>query len=300
MSIKKKILVVDDEPFNLDILTEYLSEAGYEVISAEDGLVALKRLQEHPDVDLVVLDRMMPHMDGIEVLKTIKSDDKLKHIPVIMQTAAAQSKQILEGIEAGVYYYLTKPYEDTLLLNIVRAALLDALNQNELREEVHSTKRIFGMMSQARFRVRTLDEARTIAFFIATAFPDPDAAIYGLTELLINAIEHGNLGITYDEKTALIIEDSWQEEVTRRLSLEENKNKYVSVLFELADEKIKLSIKDEGAGFDFKPFLEMTPERCLALHGRGIAMSKMLSFDTQEYIGCGNEVVCTVSLTKGR
>ena len=100
--------------------------AGYEVVLAEDGLAALERLEENPDTAAIVLDRMMPEMDGMEFLSRIKANPKFQDIPVIMQTAAAGSEQVLQGIQAGVYYYLTKPYDDVLLLAILEAALRDA------------------------------------------------------------------------------------------------------------------------------------------------------------------------------
>src|SRR3974390_783013 len=105
-----KILAVDDEEFNLDILTSSLADAGYEVFEARDGLEALKTLEEQPDIEVILLDRMMPNVDGMEVIRRIKSGGRFQDIAVIMQTAAAATEQVLQGIKAGVYYYLTKPY----------------------------------------------------------------------------------------------------------------------------------------------------------------------------------------------
>ena len=118
-----KILVVDDDTFNLDILTEHLSLAGYDVIQAEDGDMALKMVHNHPDIAAIVLDRMMPRIDGMEVLKIIKGNSRLHTIPVIMQTAMATPNQKLDGMRAGAYGYLTKPYEDDELVSIVKSAL---------------------------------------------------------------------------------------------------------------------------------------------------------------------------------
>ena len=296
MRQKAKLLVVDDEPFNLDIMTEYLSDDGYEVICAEDGVIALQKLDMHRDVDLIVLDRMMPNMDGMEVLKRVKADTNFHNIPIIMQTAAAQSKQIFEGIKAGVYYYLTKPYVDFMLLNIVNAALLDAKNKKEMIEEVREHKHVFGMMKQSCFGFRTLEDTKNLAYFIANCFPNPENVIYGLSELLINAVEHGNLGITYEEKTNLILASTWKEEVERRLMLPQNHKKLAYLSYELMDKSITVRVRDQGLGFDSQPFMSIDANRTTDLHGRGIAMSRMLSFDSMEYIGCGNEVICTVLL----
>jgi CheY-like chemotaxis protein len=294
--MRKKILSVDDDALNRDILSEYLTEGGYEVIEADDGDTALQLLRSVEGIDAIVLDRMMPRLNGMEVLKAVKADPRLKDIPVIMQSAASAREQILQGIKAGVYYYLTKPYEDQMLLAIVGAALSDAASKKRLREEVSQQKRVLGLMEQSRFRFRTLEEARNLAFYLANCFPEPEGAVYGLNELLINAIEHGNLGITYGEKTQLILDGRLFEEIDRRLALPENREKWAYLWFEACGRELRVRIKDQGEGFDWRPYLEISPERATHPHGRGIATSKQMSFTSVEYIGCGNEVLCTVAL----
>jgi DNA-binding response OmpR family regulator len=296
MRIPKKILSVDDDALNRDILTEYLTEGGYEVIEADDGDTALKLLAEAEGIDAIVLDRMMPRLNGMEVLKAVKKDSRFADIPVIMQSAASARDQILQGIKAGVYYYLTKPYEDQMLLAIVSAALQDAAAKRKLREEVHQHRRLMGLMEQSRFRFRTLEEARNLAFLIANCFPEPEAAVYGLNEMLINAVEHGNLGITYDEKTRLIFEGSLHEEISRRLALPGEQDKWGYLHFEADQHSIRVRIKDQGTGFDWRPYLEISPDRATHPHGRGIATSRLMSFTSIEYLGCGNEVLCTLAI----
>jgi len=125
MTKKIKVLVVDDEEFNLDIMTDCLEEAGFEVIAADDGDVALQKLETVPDIKVIILDRMMPRMNGMELLEKISKIPILKDIPVIMQSGAASGEQILEGKEAGVYAYLPKPFDAALLVWGVQAALKD-------------------------------------------------------------------------------------------------------------------------------------------------------------------------------
>jgi anti-sigma regulatory factor (Ser/Thr protein kinase) len=116
----------------------------------------------------------------------------------------------------------------------------------------------------------------------------------GLMELMLNAIEHGNLGITYDEKTALIREDCLQEEVQRRLELPENADKFASIKFRRDGISLIFVISDQGNGFDWKSYLEMGMERLMDNHGRGIAMSRSISFTQLEYRGKGNIVEATI------
>ena len=98
---KTKVLAVDDEKLNLKILDMHLLEAGFETVLAEDGGAALRSLEEHPDIAVILLDRMMPKMDGMACLREIKADARLRDIPVIMQTAAAATEQVLQGINAA-------------------------------------------------------------------------------------------------------------------------------------------------------------------------------------------------------
>lgn len=123
MAAKATILLVDDEAFNLDIMIDFLSFDNFATLKAEDGLQAIEVLKNTPNVDLIILDRMMPNMDGMELIKALKANEKWKDIPIIMQTAAATSDQVKEGMSAGVYYYLTKPYEYESLIAVVSAAL---------------------------------------------------------------------------------------------------------------------------------------------------------------------------------
>lgn len=293
----EKILAIDDEEFNLDILGDYLDDAGYQVVIAKDGIEGLEMLEQHPDVQVIVLDRMMPRMDGMTFLKEVKKNPTYADIPVIMQTAAASPQQMVEGIQAGVYYYLTKPYEDEVLIGIVRSAITDAQHKSAMKAEVASHQVVLGLMKHATFEFRTLEEAKNLSTFVALCFPDPQTAVLGLYELMLNAVEHGNLGITYDEKTTLVMEGKWHDEVVRRLHDAAYKDRHATVEYNLTEQDISVIIRDQGTGFNWEKYLEISPERAMDPHGRGIATSKMLSFDDLHYQGIGNEVVCSVKRT---
>src|SRR5712672_4493325 len=116
------ILVVDDVPDNIDILQMRLESQGYEVVTAGDGVEALDKTRELLP-DLVLLDIMMPKMDGIETVKLLKADASLPFIPVILVTAKADSKDVIEGLESGGDDYLTKPVDHAALSARVRAML---------------------------------------------------------------------------------------------------------------------------------------------------------------------------------
>jgi len=119
-----RILVVDDVPANVEILSFHLSDEGYDVIEAQGGEQALTTLQQqHEEVDLVLLDVMMPVMSGLDVLAEMKRHPDLNSIPVILVTANADDQNVAEGLDMGAFDYIIKPYSLVVLLARVRAAL---------------------------------------------------------------------------------------------------------------------------------------------------------------------------------
>jgi len=116
------ILVVDDVPDNVDILQMRLESQGYEVVTAADGVEAIEKTRELLP-DLVLLDIMMPKMDGIDALKRLKADPALPFIPVILVTAKADASDVIAGLESGGDDYLTKPVDHAALSARVRAML---------------------------------------------------------------------------------------------------------------------------------------------------------------------------------
>lgn len=296
-SATPKVLIVDDEPFNIEIIEEYLEDLPYLLDTAEDGQEAWEKLEADPQsFDAIILDRMMPRMTGLEVLERVRAHPELQSIPVILQTGMAAQEDILEGMQAGAYYYLTKPFEEEMLTSVLTTAIEDRMRYRAAHEQSDVASRTLGMLTCGGFEFKTLEAARDLSTSLANAFPDPRRVVIGLSELLINAVEHGNLGITYDEKSALRENESWDDEVVRRLALPENQDKYVQVRYERKSDVIEVVIKDQGEGFDWEKYIEMDPARAFDTHGRGIAMSKMMSFDELEYRGKGNEVVVKVAL----
>jgi CheY-like chemotaxis protein len=108
---KKKVMIVEDDYFVMDIYYTKLAQSGLEVISANNGLEALKKLQEEKQIpDLILLDIIMPYMGGLEVLEKIKKDDQLKNIPVILLTNLSQKAEIDTGMKLGANDFLIKSH----------------------------------------------------------------------------------------------------------------------------------------------------------------------------------------------
>ena len=118
----KKILIVDDEEDIAFSVARRLSAVGYEVVCAEDGVEGLQRAQtENPD--LILLDLMLPKMDGYKVCRLLKFDERYKRIPIIMVSARSQDEDIALGRETGAEAYMTKPVDSAALLDKVKELL---------------------------------------------------------------------------------------------------------------------------------------------------------------------------------
>jgi len=128
------ILIVDDNPTNLDILQARLAAHNYEIITAADGEAGLAMAREKQP-DLILLDIMMPKMDGIEVCKHIRADASLSFMPIIMVTAKADSKDVVAGLEAGGDEYLTKPVDHAALVARVKSMLRIKELHDTVREQ---------------------------------------------------------------------------------------------------------------------------------------------------------------------
>jgi two-component system alkaline phosphatase synthesis response regulator PhoP/two-component system response regulator VicR len=117
--VPKKILAVDDEKHIVRLVQANLERAGYQVVTANDGKEALQKVAEE-NPDLVVLDVMMPYMDGFEVLQNLRRNPSTRDIPVVMLTAKAQDADVFKGWQSGVDCYLTKPFNPMELLSFVK------------------------------------------------------------------------------------------------------------------------------------------------------------------------------------
>ena len=120
--IAKKILFVDDEPGYSRAMTYALEKEGFEVVTASNGLQALIKAQKESP-DLVVLDVMLPGMDGFEVCSRLRNDPQTSHIPIIMLSAKGQDADRSTGLKVGALDYLTKPVENTALMDKIQVFL---------------------------------------------------------------------------------------------------------------------------------------------------------------------------------
>lgn len=178
--IQMKILIVDDEPLNIDVLHNLLKE-DYKIMAAINGKQALKVALSDSPPDLILLDIMMPEMDGYEVCSLLKSEEKTKNIPVIFVTAMGQITDETKGLEVGAIDYLTKPISPP----IVQARIKTHLELKKRRDELQKAYNV--IESQKKRMQDELDFGRDIQMSMVPqefpAFPDRN-------ELSIHAILH--------------------------------------------------------------------------------------------------------------
>lgn len=288
------ILIVDDDPDVVFLVQTTLEAEGYFCKTASDGLEAqalIKKMKEQ--ITAILLDWKMLKMSGIELLKWIKLQPELRDIPVVMQTILDKPEEVKQGIDAGAFYYLTKLTDPKLLLSIVKAAVSDFHQKKALLDKIKVGENPFALLVEGVFRFRTLVDGEYLALGIANECADPDEAV-AISELINNAVEHGNLGIMYDAKTKYIEEDTFFAEIERRLALPEHARKYVEVRVKKGKDEMTVLITDQGPGFDFKKYLVLDESRVFDTHGRGIALANRL-WDLQ-YLGTGNQVRVTIPL----
>jgi DNA-binding response OmpR family regulator len=291
-----RILCVDDELFNLDILEKHLVKAGYDTVRATDGQQAMDILRK-PDheVNMVLLDRMMPNLDGMEVLRLIKRDPVISSLPVIMQTAMAGADEAVEGIEAGAYYYITKPYEAQVLLSVVEAAAREFKERGVLQTKLDKADAVLSHATSGQYEFSRLKEGREVAAFLANFANDASKAIVALTALMTNAIEHGNLGIGYELKNELLRSGGYEKEFLKRSKSDFYKHRTVLVEFKKEAGAVRVYITDQGKGFDWKDFIDFDPSRMTEPNGRGIALANSTNPGSIQFLEDGHKVCYTIN-----
>jgi len=184
---RQRILIVDDEPFNVDYLEQELEDADCEIFTASNGEEAIEQVRAH-DPDLILLDIMMPVMDGFSVLKQLKAEAETREIPVIVISASSEMQSVVKGIRLGAEDYLPKPFDPTLLHARVAASLekkrlrdvevlyLKSLEREfEIAREIQSSFLPSSLPELAGYEVAALFKAaREVAGDFYDAFTLPD------------------------------------------------------------------------------------------------------------------------------
>lgn len=290
------LLVIDNNQDAVQYLQNLLADSPYHIIITNDGEAGFNLLLKDPEFfSAIILGQNILNISGIRLLHKINSCGSLKIIPVIMEAETGSLEEMEICIRAGVRYYIPKPIDKSTLPNLIQTAIQDHERYLNAEKSTWATKPINSLID-ATFKIQTLQEAQSLASLLANECPNPRLAAVGISEILINAIEHGNLNISYQEKTRLHASADWLNEIERRLTLPENRNKFVTIHFSKTPGHINIRISDEGHGFDWRMYQTLDTNRVFDNHGRGIIMARGLAFENMIYHGSGNDVECIIPL----
>ncbi|MFA5593541.1 MAG: response regulator [Micavibrio sp.] len=292
---KLRVLIAEDDVLERHLLIEQIKPLGHEILCVENGQQAIGILEEtQGDIDIILMDRIMPVMDGMSAAHHIRQHPLFSRIPIIMITGASSAKDIQEGIQAGVFYYMAKPFDEGILGSVIESASRESSYNKNLNEEIFRYQKSFQMMESCKCRFSTLEEAESLAPFLANCFPNPQRVFAGIAGLLLNAVEHGLYKIGYGKKTDLIETGTLRAEILRRQASPEYQGRHAEAVMMRKDNGVYLIVTDDGDGFQWKRYLTIEPARAKDHHGRGIAHAAALSFDKLTYNEKGNQAVAFV------
>ncbi len=281
------VLLVDEEASELTGLESVLANQGYGLARATSSSEARSLISSSAGEYVVcLLDWGIPDAPATDLVRWIHSQD-LPATEVVLISEELVREHIQRGLDSGAFYFLTKPFDEEQLRAIVRAAVATNRLRRELEAKVDEAGETLRTLERGRFRFRTPRQAQLLAVQFGSASREPQVGV-ALFELFLNAVEHGNLAIDYEEKGRLLSEGSLQQEIRARLEQPAFRDLWVELDVRREDDVFRLTILDQGAGFDFARYLEFDRERMFDSHGRGILMSRAAL--EIEYVEPGNRV----------
>lgn len=281
-----EILMVGEPSPEIDALREVLSDEGLEIKVLARAQEARPLLGEGSRVRLLILRWALSERDQRDLLAWVRRQPALEHLGIVVLSEEAPP-ELPENIGSRTFLSLLPDSGAQQLQSLTRAILANADLRRSLERKVAEVEDCFRLLAMGTFHLRTQDDAELLSAHLGSAAGDPQLGVC-ILELLLNAIEHGNLGISYEEKSRLLEQGRFREEVSRRLDSEEYRDKRVSVDLQQLGDRIEIVIEDCGSGFDYRKFMNRDPARILDRHGRGILMaSALLELD---YMDPGNRV----------
>lgn len=274
---------------------DFLSSKGHQVVEISD-LDQIVAEVEKPGQTVASVTVPIP-ADQTEFesrIRSIKRQEKAKYIPFI--GILAEECHADEVCRQPFFHILEEPIDPNIILHTIEAAQSDFKRYTALLKEVSSRTSAIGLIKSGSFRLQTLGQAEALTTMLSLACPDPSVVALGLSELLVNAIEHGNLQISYQLKSQLLESGRWEQEISGRLASAPYKDRHVEVTFERLPNRIDITIRDQGDGFDWRKFIECAPSLSTDKHGRGIAIAIAMGFNELTYNDKGNRVTATINL----
>lgn len=293
-----KILIVDDQESILSFLQDVLQDQGYEILTASDGNAALELYRNHRPA-FTLTDITMPGLTGLELLRQIKSLNP--EAAVILMTGAGTEAYAIEALRGGAVNYLNKPIDINDLIDTLNrySALASGYDYEAYAGEFlgheHLSLVLKNDITQVNHAVQLIINHARAIFPLSELF----TLRFGLYEMIVNAIEHGNLAINYEEKSRALEQNQLGELIRQRAADPAYADRRVRITCEIDPTGLHCTIADEGAGFNHAVYSSIDDPASLfeqigtSLHGRGIVLTR-LQFDEV----CFNDTGNTVSIVK--
>ena len=296
VSSKIRVLVVDDDRTLREMLCGYLFKNGFDTIEAGDydQAIELHRLT-HPD--LVLTDVALPGRSGIDLLYELKKGSGQPM--VILMTGYGNEEILLEALRGGAANYFTKPFDHGELLSFIQSAFRQRV---EPRFEHLVTGALVYEKKQYAFHTKDADIPSIVSHMAQNLrLIARDSELMnlqlGIQEMIDNAIEHGHLHISYEEKSAAIESGTFGELLRSRIKERSNADKTIRVDYELSRSGCTIEIEDEGDGFDWRALPDPSQESLYSFNGRGIFLTRIY-YDSVTYNDKGNRVTLRKKATK--
>jgi len=280
-----KILIVEDDVLFRSYLKNAIKALGYGVYEAENGRVGLEIFKKKLP-KLVISDIQMPEMNGIELLQIIKQirADTI----VIIATFFDSEEWAIKALHAGANNYLKKPFRPKMLSQLIQ-------KYYHITKSRAATREIKKMVVNKEFELRFRSDIEIIPKIVdyiiheSNSF-DIGGLELGLNEMLTNSVEHGNLEISFEEKTKALEDDNLASLYWSRLNEPVYADREVAIKYKMSKEYVEFIITDEGNGFDWHSIPDpINEENHKEFHGRGIFLTRF-QFDEMEYLSKGNIV----------
>ncbi|MBN2520693.1 MAG: response regulator [Bacteroidales bacterium] len=280
-----KVLIVEDDVIFRTFLKNSVKSFGYEYYEAENGAQGLEIFKAKMP-HLVISDVQMPEMDGIEMLRKIK---EIRSDAIVIITTFFDSEDLaIKALNAGANNYLKKPFRPKNLTQLLQKYYVISKSRTITRD-------IKNMVVQKEFELRFKSDIDIIPKIVDYLIKESDlldisGLELGLNEILTNSVEHGNLEISYEDKTKALEDDKISDLYYQRLSNPEYSNREVVVKYKMDKSHVEFEIIDQGNGFNWKNIPDpIYEENQGGFHGRGIFLTRF-QFDELEYMGKGNKV----------
>jgi len=284
-----KVLLVEDDVASMSYLEILMKREGHEYQKATDGKSGLKCFHEF-NPDIVLSDINMAHMDGLEMVERIRQNKP--GVIIIMLTAYNSEEYVIKAMKVGANNYLKKPVSKDNLISLLRK-YTSIIKAKQIKSSICQFQKEHSFL--LKFKTNTEAISSLVNFLVKessdlfTEEQKLDIKL-GLGELVLNSVEHGNMGITYEEKSQAVIDDTLQSLYAQKMSIPAIKNKEIAIFYRQTEEGAEWEISDEGTGFNPECIPNpISEDGIMRLHGRGIFICKF-QFDEMEYIGKGNKV----------